>query len=107
MRLCDLHLIDLAVMLEDSTAQKEGEEQFVLLKETAAHIAVETERKVFVDVLRALSHVICQHKPPVRYTQLANFTSKTVILLRYTVYSFLSICKIMYCISFSNLFEKF
>ena len=51
----------------------------MLLKETAAHIAVETEREVFVDVLRALSHVICQHKPPVRYTQLANFISKTVI----------------------------
>ena len=50
MRLCDLHLVDLAVMLEDSTAEKEGKEQFVFLKETAAHIAVETEREVFVDV---------------------------------------------------------
>lgn len=50
MRLCDLHLVNLAFILKDSTTEKEGEQQLVLLKEAPAHVAVETECEVFVDV---------------------------------------------------------
>ena len=34
----------------------------MLLKETATHVAVETECEEVVDVLGALRNVVCQHK---------------------------------------------
>ena len=42
--------------------EQEGKEQLVFLKEGAAHVAVEAEGEVFVDVFSTLGHVICGAK---------------------------------------------
>ena len=43
---------------KDAYTQQEGEEQLVLLKERAAHIAVEAECEVFIDVINPLTEII-------------------------------------------------
>ena len=45
-------------MLLHSGTQQEGEEQFVLLKQRAAHVAVEAEREVLIDVVHTLGKVV-------------------------------------------------
>ncbi len=45
-------------MLQDAHAEQEGEQQLVLLEQRTTHVAVEAEREVLVDVLRALRHVV-------------------------------------------------
>ena len=55
------HHIDVAVMLQDSHTEQEGEEQLMLLEQRATHVTVEAEREVVVDVLRPLLHRICEN----------------------------------------------
>ena len=50
--------VDFVVVHEDPDAHKEGEQEFVLFKQTAAHVRVQTEREVVVDVIDSLFHVI-------------------------------------------------
>ena len=52
------HHVDFVFIHEDAGTQQEGEEQFMLLKERPAHIAVQAEREVVVDILDALAEVI-------------------------------------------------
>lgn len=65
-------------MLFNSGTQKEGKEQFVLLKQWSADIGIETEGKEVVDVQNSLLYVIGLYK-----------TKSTVIkLLKKTHYNF-------------------
>ena len=50
--------INLAFVLFDPCAHQESEEQLVLLKQRSAHVAVEAEGEVVVDVLYSLCNVI-------------------------------------------------
>lgn len=52
------HHVNLALVHQDTDTQEEGEEQFVLLKQRAAHIAVQTESEVVVDGLNTFLQVI-------------------------------------------------
>lgn len=53
---CLAHHIDAPLIHQDPGADQEGKHELVLLKEAAAHVAVQTEGDVVVDVL----HPLCQ-----------------------------------------------
>ena len=57
MQTCTDH-VDLVFVHEDSDAHQEREQEFVLLKQAPAHVRVQTERKVVVDVINSLFQVI-------------------------------------------------
>lgn len=50
------HHVNEPLVHEDSHTQQEGEHEFVLLKKTATHIAVQAEGKIRVYVLDTLLH---------------------------------------------------
>ena len=52
------HHVDESAVHLDPDTDEEGEEQLVFLKERAAHIAVQAEREVVVDVLYTLRDVV-------------------------------------------------
>lgn len=54
--------INFPIMLFNSGTQKEGKEQFVLLKQWSADIGIETEGKEVVDVQNSLLYVIGLYK---------------------------------------------
>ena len=53
------HHVNLVLVHENPHTDEEGEEQFVLLKQRATDIAVQTEGEVLVDVDNALLKVLC------------------------------------------------
>ena len=53
------HLVYFALVGEDTRAQEEREQQFVLLEQTTTHVTVQTEREVPVDAVTALHDVLC------------------------------------------------
>lgn len=52
----DIHHVDFVLVHHDASAQQEGEHELVLLKQAAAHVAVQAEGEVLVDVLNPLLH---------------------------------------------------
>ena len=54
--------VDLVVVHEDSDANQKGEQQFVLFKQAPAHVWVQTEGKVVVDVIDSFFQVIWNEK---------------------------------------------
>lgn len=47
-------------MHHDASAQQEGEHEFVLLKQAAAHVAVQAEGEKFIDVDDSPLHCVCE-----------------------------------------------
>lgn len=47
-------------MHHDASTQQEGEHEFVLLKQAAAHVAVQAEGEKFIDVGNSPLHCVCE-----------------------------------------------
>lgn len=50
--------VDLVVVHEDPNTHQEGEQKFVFFKQATAHVWVQTERKIVVDVVDSFFHVV-------------------------------------------------
>lgn len=52
----NIYHVDFVFVHHDASAQQKGEHELVLLKQAAAHVAVEAEGEVLVDVFDPLLH---------------------------------------------------
>lgn len=54
------HHINFVLIHHDASAEEKGEHEFVLLKQAAAHIAVQAEGEKCIDVGDSLLHCVCE-----------------------------------------------
>ena len=54
------HHINFVLVHHDASAQQEGEHEFVLLEQAAAHVAVQAEGEELIDVVDSLLHRVCE-----------------------------------------------
>lgn len=66
------HHINFVLIHHNACAQQKGKHEFVLLEQAAAHIAVQTECEVFIDVAYSYLQVICETQEKVLVVFLFN-----------------------------------
>lgn len=54
--------VKLVLIHHDASTKKKGKREFVLLKQAAAHIAVQAEGEKFIDVGDSLLHYVCERQ---------------------------------------------
>lgn len=56
------HHVNFVLIHHDASAKEKGKHEFVLLKQAAAHIAVQAEGEKFIDVDDSLLHRVCKKR---------------------------------------------
>lgn len=54
------HHVNFILVHQDASTEEEGKHEFVLLKQAAAHITVQTEGKKFIDVDDSVLQCVCE-----------------------------------------------